>query len=523
MGKGRKKTQTQGKTRGLTLTTEFHRGYEAETDRLLAKRFMWFAGVMIVFSLLGWAVGFLAAQVGGAASALAELQATPGIFAVIVLLYAAYTLVYIAGMLYAYFERPTGAQLLRLTVIVVALDGLINLAIATIHPPASPMSGLPAFAISHLLAACFLPWSPKQALKPGVLVLSTAFVVDLFFRDRTFFNGASIGELTVRDLIPFIFSGLLITPGVVICWIRHTRRLEKYRARFFQQRYGEVRRELLDAKRIHESLFPSEVEDGPVVFRYRYEPMRQIGGDFLYVCPAPMRSTAGDGDGLNVVLVDVTGHGIPAALTVNRLHGELERIFAEDPLISPGEVLSLLNRYVHLTLATHSIYGTAVCVRIDPENDQIEYASGGHPPAFVRGVDGTLEQLDSTSFVLGACPAEAFDPDQQICRFCPGDSLVLYSDGATEARRNGDGDMLGIKGLERMLAAADPGDRGWSDWILREVDAFRSAPPADDTLIVEVARPLKPTGPRRDSFKPAGHQAGPGSATAPATGARYSS
>ena len=93
--------------------------------------------------------------------------------------------------------------------------------------------------------------------------------------------------------------------------------------------------------------------------------------------------------------------------------------------------------------------------------------------------------------MLGACPAEAFDSDQREARFGPGDSLVLYSDGATEARKNGDGAMLGIEGLERLLALATPSDNGWPELILREVDAYRSAPADDDTLIVEVTRPLR--------------------------------
>ncbi|MEM9066353.1 MAG: PP2C family protein-serine/threonine phosphatase [Planctomycetota bacterium] len=491
MARPNKRERTGPSVRGMTLTTEFHRGYEAETDRLLARRFMWFAGVMITLSLLEWAIGLAATFASDAGGWLAGLQGSPGRFVTVILLYATFTLLYVGAVMFSYFERPSGARMLRLTVLVVTIDGLIKISIDAISTNSGILTGVGGFSLSHLLAAAFLPWTAKQALQPAVIVLCARFGLDLCVTDRTFFNGASLAQLALGDLVPFVASWLLVIPGVTLCWIRQTRRLEKYKVRFFQQRYGEVRRELLDARRIHESLFPTEVRDGPVLCRYKYEPMRQIGGDFLYVCPAPMRSATSEGDGLNVVLLDVTGHGIPAALTVNRLHGELERIFAEDPLISPGEVLSLLNRYVHLTLASHSIYGTAVCVRIDPENDSIEYASGGHPPAFVKGVDGTLERLGSTSFVLGACPAEAFDADQQTCRFGPGDALVLYSDGATEARRNGEGDMLGIEGLERMLAASHPGDDGWASWILREVDAFRSSPPMDDTLIVEVARPLR--------------------------------
>src|SRR5690606_28540475 len=93
-------------------------------------------------------------------------------------------------------------------------------------------------------------------------------------------------------------------------------------------RYGEFRRELTDARRIHESLFPKPKCEGDVHFLYLYEPMRQIGGDYLFVSCAP--TDDGRREMLSFVVIDVTGHGIPAALTVNRLHGELSRLFAED-------------------------------------------------------------------------------------------------------------------------------------------------------------------------------------------------
>jgi serine phosphatase RsbU (regulator of sigma subunit) len=194
---------------------------------------------------------------------------------------------------------------------------------------------------------------------------------------------------------------------------------------------------------------------------------------------------------VSVVLLDVTGHGIPAALTVNRLHGEMERVFAENPEIAPGEVLRLLNRYVHLTLATHSIYVTAMCVRVDPGRSLIEYASGGHPPAFIRAVDGTIEELTSTAFVLGACPAEAFDAGERELRFGPGDTLIAYTDGAIEATAE-DGRMLRIEGLRRLVASVN--SQRPDDWPIRlreQVAAYRDGPPADDTLFLTLHRPVE--------------------------------
>jgi serine phosphatase RsbU (regulator of sigma subunit) len=260
-----------------------------------------------------------------------------------------------------------------------------------------------------------------------------------------------------------------------------------------------MRRELVDARRLHEALFPSPLSSGPLRFGYLYEPMRQIGGDYVFDRPHPQPRAEGDHfEFFNMLLVDVTGHGIAAALTVNRLHGEIERLFAENPEIGPGEILSALNRYVHLTLANHSIYVTALCLRVDLVGGVIEYASGGHPPAFIaRGVmsgrSNEIEQLESTSVVLGACAAGDFDPGVRRVPFAPGDTLIAYTDGAIETR-NAENRMLGLKGLRECLETATLAGahlHGFAPAVLQAVEKHRSGPVADDTLIVEIRRPLE--------------------------------
>jgi serine phosphatase RsbU (regulator of sigma subunit) len=335
--------------------------------------------------------------------------------------------------------------------------------------------------VTHLLACLFLPWTPRECFRPLIPLLAVNALFTLVSGDDWLVKALSIA-----------LSPLVGAPGALICWWRHSRFRDRFNQRMIKGRYLEMRRELVDARRIHEALFPPPIRSGPLRFDYVYEPMRQIGGDYLHACFSPARS--GGPRALNLVVIDVTGHGIPAALTVNRLHGELERIFAEQPQVAPGEVLRLLNSYVHLTLAGHSVYVTALCVRVDPAADALEYASGGHPPAFLRGVDGTLEQLASTAFVLGACPGEDFRSDQRSVRFGEGDTLIAYTDGAIEARDR-TGRYFGIAGLQRVLATtAAPQGSGWPALVTRAVDQHRFGPIADDTLVVEVQRPV-PVGP----------------------------
>jgi hypothetical protein len=365
--------------------------------------------------------------------------------------------------------------MLKATTILLFTDGVLGIVFRAANLPAG---GWLFFAMTHLIACILLPLTPRQAIWP---VLAVAGVSAL---SRLFVEGGDWAP----HILSIFFSPVVGVPGTLIAWFRHSRRVGDFKAQFFYSRYGEMRRELVDARKLHESLFPAPVTAGPVRVNYSYEPMRQIGGDFLYV----FRTPADDGIGVvtNIVLLDVTGHGIPAALTVNRLHGELERVFAEDPSSGPGHVLRLLNRYVHLTLSHHSVYVTALCIRIDPTRHELAYASGGHPPAFLRGVDGTIDELHSTSLVLGAAADVDFDALPETRRFAPGDTLIAYTDGAIECRDQ-TGKMLKISGLQRLVASGEAPAGQWAGTVLDAVTRFRFGPPADDTLVVEVHRPLR--------------------------------
>ncbi|QYU70733.1 serine/threonine-protein phosphatase [Leptolyngbya sp. 15MV] len=174
------------------------------------------------------------------------------------------------------------------------------------------------------------------------------------------------------------------------------------------------------------------------------------------------------------------------------MHGELARIFAEQPSIRPGELLTLLNRYVFLTMSSHSVYATAICFRLDHREGRLEYASGGHPPAFIRTADGRLEQLDSTSFVLGAVPPDDFHAEPRTLRFAIGDALIAYTDGLTEARDQ-HGRMFGVDGLRRALINPTLDAEGsMLPGINRAVAGHRFGPTEDDILIIEIRCPVAP-------------------------------
>lgn len=468
---------------GAIFTTDFREEFEAETDRLLRPRFMWFSGLVGSLGVLGLIAGVaLRLSVGREAGA-PETFGNPWWW----IIGAVWVGMYVSAFLAAWRGRIGGDSLVTLSLAVVAADGTLNVLLRAMG--GETPYGVGGFMISHVLACLFLPWTPRQALRPVAVVLVVSAVLRLLVERPIWTLG---GEALALELGLLLLTPLVAVPGMVVCWVRHSRRLSDFKLRFLQSRYGEVRRELVDARRLHESLFPPERHEGAVRLRFRYEPMRQIGGDFVFT-----REQAGR---LSVVLADVTGHGIAAALTVNRLHGELERLHAERPDLEPGALLEAMNRYVHLTLAEHSLYLTMLAVRIDPEADELLYASGGHPPAFLRTLDGRVEELASTTFVLGACGPEEFSAEQAARPFAPGDTLIAYTDGASECRDEA-GRMLGIDGIRRVLG--DPrrvAAGAWSERLGAAIERHRSGPVADDTLLIEVYRPLSP---RRGAVEPA--------------------
>ena len=522
-------------------TSEFQSAFEAQTQRMLRTRFIWFLATVALIYLLAALLGYgrMALLASGLipetyfpgaqqmlSKEIAHMRgAQYGLYLVLALI--ALDVVVYVWCLVRVLRRPMGRErLIKFTqwfLVYRGVSGMIALF-------AADHLGFPwALMFYHALACGFLPWTPEQAIRPmGPLLVLNSILV-LLFSDM----GPSMKALTI------VLSLFAAGPGVGIAYFKHSRRMERFKMQMIQARYGQMRRELVDARRIHEALFPRPISSGPLRLDYRYEPMRQIGGDYLYARFSPSHKgrlvpgkgngigngTGGDGIGdaggvFNMLLLDVTGHGIAAALTVNRLYGEVERLYAEDPYTGPDEVMCALNKYVHLTLANHSIYATALCMRFDPDQGTLEYASGGHPPAFLCTADGRIEQLDSTSFVLGACAAQDFRANVESRRFEPGDTLLAYTDGAIECR-NEQGRMLGVNGLLRVLASCvgakarsvSPAGHGHSGGaggaaaggsgaggaaglasiglaaaVLSAVESHRSGPAEDDTLVVEVVR-----------------------------------
>jgi serine phosphatase RsbU (regulator of sigma subunit) len=226
---------------------------------------------------------------------------------------------------------------------------------------------------------------------------------------------------------------------------------------------------------------------------YRYEPASEIGGDFLFIRPlaVPPAETIGR---TMVVVIDVTGHGVPAALAVSRLHDELSRMYAEGAWASPSEVAAGLNRFVLTNLAPQRVYATAAIVECDSETGAVRYANAGHPPSLLRKPGGLVKRLEPTAPMLGVLEAEVFAASEREEALAEGASVIVYTDGAIDARSTElPESALGVEGVERAVRQAERGEPGAiAGAVMHAVDTHRAGEPADDTLIVEIRRVAAP-------------------------------
>jgi hypothetical protein len=483
--------------RGPSLVPdEFDHEFEHERGRWLRRRFLSLCGVIAVLSFLS----LLSSLIGGGwgsswDNTLGIVESSVGIAT------------WAGAFAYVRRARPARGPLLALVFWLTVVAGGLSLVLTRVQAelakdewglgagpggisPAAFSAGLAPLLIflQHFITCLFIPWTWREAVRPAAVLVAVAACIAVF--------DTASGRTSAWALLPIPLAALATAPGALVCWWRYSRFRRRFQLTFESGRYRKLQSELAGARRVHEScLPPPRIDDGPVRLSYAYEPMRHIGGDLLFVPPRLARRAgeAGDSTAFSAVVLDVTGHGIAAALGVNRIVGELERLFAERPDVAPAELLAALNRYVCLTLSRHDMFATAACVRVDAGRGVIQWSSGGHPTAFLRrAAGGAVERLEPTGMMLGVCDGTDYEPGQAEVAFGPGDALVVYTDGAAEAW-GGANKPVGIAGVQKLLAevSADgrPADQ-WPDAILRRVQAHRAAPPDDDTLVATVYRPI---------------------------------
>ncbi len=201
------------------------------------------------------------------------------------------------------------------------------------------------------------------------------------------------------------------------------------------------------------------------------KPAKQVGGD--YHAFFEREGT------LTTIVADVAGKSMPAALLVSAFHATLHLLFAEGREL--GEIATELNRHIHSWSAENK-FVTMILISIDPEAEILQFVNAGHNPCYVL-TGGRIEQLKSHGLPIGILGTSRYMT--QTRPFATGSTVVLYSDGITEAE-NAAGDEFGNERLEALFAEhADDSAAALRDAIAAAVDAFvADAPQKDDETLV---------------------------------------
>lgn len=202
---------------------------------------------------------------------------------------------------------------------------------------------------------------------------------------------------------------------------------------------GMLEQEMNIARDIQMDLLPKSFPkvDGIDMFGFTV-PARHVGGDCYDVIEL------GEGR-MAVTIGDVSGKGTPAAILMANLQAAVRAL--SESHVPPTRLVERVNRLVY-GYTEESVFITFFYCVLDTRTGEVDYVNAGHNPPYVLRADGTKEHLRDGGLVIGIVPGA--DYDQGHTTLGPGDDLVLYTDGITEAT-NPNGEMFGEERLEDLL------------------------------------------------------------------------
>lgn len=248
-----------------------------------------------------------------------------------------------------------------------------------------------------------------------------------------------------------------------------------------------LRRELEIAKEVQSQLFPQSF---PPLATLRYtgacRPAREVGGDYFDFLPL------GPATHLGIAAGDITGKGISAALLMANLQATL-RSHAPLRNSAVAELVGDINRLLCGSIAPNR-FATFFYGVYDDARRELTYVNAGHNPPFVvrpaAEGPGRIVRLTKGGLVIGVFADQVYE--QETVVMAPGDLLVVYTDGVTEAT-NSRGDFYGQERIEALCAAnATLSETALRDLILDDLSRFSGEVPQEDDATLIVARVLPP-------------------------------
>ena len=240
-----------------------------------------------------------------------------------------------------------------------------------------------------------------------------------------------------------------------------------------------LQNELDVASNIQQSILPTEL---PREVDYQMfgsmKSARNVGGDFFDVVRLPDRR-------VGLAIADVSDKGVPAALFMMSTRTLLKG--AAIGAMNPGDVMETVNQLLCEDNEA-AMFVTLLYAVYDPETGRLTYSNGGHNPPLIVHKDNTSTLLPPTEgLALGLLPD--YEYQQKTVTVEPGETLVLYTDGVTEAM-NADEEEFGVDRLQDILAKSHPHEaHAITQLIFDAVDEFAGdTPQSDDVTCLTLCR-----------------------------------
>lgn len=305
------------------------------------------------------------------------------------------------------------------------------------------------------------PLPHRRILFAGMIAFFCAFAADRLLRRQ-------VGDWHI-GVEPYGFLAL-----VICLWYVTARRIIAD-----DRKLASLTDEMRAATRIQRTILPREIpllENADIAVRYA--PMAYVAGDlydFLAAQPCCM----------GLLVADVTGHGVPAALVASMVKVAVSTRCGNDG--GPASIVAGLNTI--LCNEAREQYVTATYLYLDTANGVGRHAAGAHPsPLLWRHRTQSLERLGQSGLLLGVRPNETYD--ESVFQFEAGDRLLVYTDGLIEAE-NASGESYGEAALPTFITRnRNCGAEQFVDLLLKEVLAWSHDGPGhgqeDDITIVVI-------------------------------------
>ncbi|MEQ9364000.1 MAG: SpoIIE family protein phosphatase, partial [Leptospirales bacterium] len=355
-------------------------------------------------------------------------------------------------------ELFAGPRLKSTLRIVYGFAALIGILVMIAPPPVARivLGGYRVWSVLIVLAALWILVRAWRANKPGaklalpgVGILVGAGVYDMFA-----FAGTEHGGLVL--FAPALFVFVLIQGAMLsrrFAWafamfesISH----KLQRSAGSPENIEALHLELDTARGIQQNLIPVAPPEVPGLrIAARYRAMQIVGGDFYDFRTNLPENAEEVGGQVGVLLADVSGHGIPAALIVSMV--KLAFWYQKHELPPPGTLFDRMNDLLRDNISGEFV--TGCYAHIDLDRMVLTTSNAGHPPLMLwKRASGELLELRPNGRLLGLMPDAQFDV--QSVPVEQGDRVILYTDGVYEAARADDGaEQFGLDRLRAFIAA----------------------------------------------------------------------